>query len=157
MCSDISAPHPKKDPPRAAFFARRRSRGFLGPRPCTRASRDHVASPPLDATSAAAVLPKALAANATPEPMSSQRLATHLADAEHHDSSCTRTTSPRDRVLRLSCASIGEAFRALPLEAHFASVTSRVCVSVAHRHAPDHFDVVLAVAAMLYAVLRQCA
>ena len=45
--------------------------------------------PPLDATSAAAVLPKALAANATPEPMSSQRLATHLADAEHHDSSGT--------------------------------------------------------------------
>ncbi len=59
-----------------------------------------------------------------------------------------------------SCASIGEAFRALPLEAHFASVTSRVCVAVARRHAPDHFDVVLAVAAMLYmdyAVLRQCA
>ena len=56
-----------------------------------------------------------------------------------------------------SCASIGEAFRALPLEAHFASVRSRVCVAVAYRHAPDHFDVVLAVAAMLYAVLRQCA
>ena len=59
--------------------------------------------------------------------------------------------SPHRRVIR-SCASIGEAFRALPLEAHFASVRSRVCVAVAHRHAPDHFDVVLAVAAMLYAV-----
>ena len=56
-----------------------------------------------------------------------------------------------------SCASIGEAFRALPLEAHFASMRSRVCVAIAHRHAPDHFDVVLAVAAMLFAVLRQCA
>ena len=54
-----------------------------------------------------------------------------------------------------SCASIGEAFRALPLEAHFASMRSRVCVAIAHRHAPDHFDVVLAVAAMLFAVLRQ--
>ena len=64
------------------------------------------------------------------------------------------TTSPRDRVLRFS---IGEAFRALPLEAHFASMRSRVCVAIAHRHAPDHFDVVLAVAAMLFAVLRQCA
>ena len=32
---------------------------------------------------------------------------------------------------------------------------SRVCVAIAHRHAPDHFDVVLAVAAMLFAVLRQ--
>ena len=62
--------------------------------------------------------------------------------------------TPRDRVLRFS---IGEAFRALPLEAHFASMRSRVCVAIAHRHAPDHFDVVLAVAAMLFAVLRQCA
>ena len=80
----------KRRTPRPFFCSRRRSRGFLGPRPLTlRASRDHVASPPLDATSAAAVLPKALAANATPEPMSSQRLATHLADAEHHDSSGT--------------------------------------------------------------------
>ena len=85
--------------------------------------------------------------------MSSQRLATHFADAEHHDSSGTH----HNRRVIGSCASIGEAFRALPLEAHFASVRSRVCVAVAHRHAPDHFDVVLAVAAMLYAVLRQCA
>ena len=128
----------------------------MGPRPLTlRASRDHVASPPLDATSAAAVLPKALAANATPEPM------TDVVAAPRHALRRRRAPrqlrhSPHRRVIR-SCASIGEAFRALPLEAHFASVRSRVCVAVAHRHAPDHFDVVLAVAAMLYAVLRQCA
>ena len=70
MCSDIAAPPKAEDP--AAFFllAPTKPRFLVGPRPLTlRASRDHVASPPLDATSAAAVLPKALAANATPEPM----------------------------------------------------------------------------------------
>ena len=90
MQRHISTTQKRRTPVPAAFFRLADEAEFVLGRSSlrTRVSRDH-ALPPLDATSAAAVVPKALAANATPEPTSSQRLATHLADAEHDDSSCT--------------------------------------------------------------------